>query len=150
MAQRTSRRRIVLWIVTALVLLFIFVQSVLPEAISADESGWVRTHILSPLFGWLGMRSPSQNLVRKLAHIFEFAVLSAFLLFCFRGNLLRSLIIGFSAAFLDESIQLLSGRGAQIRDVWIDLIGVAAGALLGFLLYKAIDRSRKNKQNQQQ
>ena len=47
---------------------------------------------------------------------------------------------GFVAAFLDESVQIFSKRGASVTDIWIDLIGVAVGTLLGIMLWKAIDR----------
>ena len=140
MAKRVPTRRIILWIVTALVLVFIFGQSILPEDLSAEESGWFRTHIMEPLFGFVGLPTPSHQLVRKMAHVFEFAVLSALLMFCFRGKLLRCAFTAFTAAFLDESLQLLTARGAQIQDVWVDLIGVALGTLIGFLLYKTAQR----------
>ena len=48
----------------------------------------------------------------------------------------KGFFTGFAAAFLDESIQLFSDRGAEIRDVWIDLIGVASGVLIGFLIWR--------------
>ncbi len=144
---RIPFRRVLLWSVTILVLLFIFGQSILPEDLSAEESGWFCVHILMPLFGWFGLKPPSHALVRKMAHVFEFAVLAALAVFCLRGRFQRSFFAGFIAAFLDESIQLLTHRGAQIQDVWIDLIGVALGTLLGLLLYKVADRSRQAKQD---
>ena len=33
-------------------------------------------------------------------------------------------------AFLDETIQIFSGRGPDIKDVWLDTFGAAAGILL--------------------
>lgn len=54
-------------------------------------------------------------------------------------------LCGFIAAFIDESIQLLSGRGAMIQDVWIDLTGVAAGFLLCRLILKIIGNCRRMK-----
>lgn len=146
--RRISKRRKVLLAGTTLVLVFIFVQSILPQSVSADESGWVTEKILGPIFRQFGSQPPSQHAVRKAAHVLEFAVLSALLLLCFRGNVLNCVGAGFSSAFLDESLQMLSGRGAEIGDVWIDLIGIAAGTLLGLLIRKAAlalrDRKAKN------
>lgn len=37
-------------------------------------------------------------------------------------------------AFLDETIQIFSGRGPMIQDVWLDLSGAVCGALLILLI----------------
>ena len=147
MHKPVSARRVILWIAAVLIVLLIFGQSVLPETVSREESSWVRDNILAAVFGWFGLQPPSHNTVRKLAHIFEFTVLSALLLLCFRGKLPRSFFAGFTAAFLDESIQLLTGRGALVQDIWIDLIGVACGVLIGFLLHQLINRTKPIRQN---
>lgn len=54
-------------------------------------------------------------------------------------------IWGHSVAFIDESIQLLSGRRAMIQDVWIDLTGVAAGFLLCRMILIIIGNCRRMK-----
>lgn len=145
---RLSGKRIVLLIVTALTVVFIFGQSFLPKRVSTGESGWVEDSILDPIFRFFGMEPPDDHIVRKIAHIAEFAVLSVLLVFCFRGQIARSAGVAFCTAFLDESIQLLTDRGALISDVWIDLIGIAIGTLIGFLLLKAIrGRHKKTKEN---
>ena len=96
--RRISKRRKVLLAGTTLVLVFIFVQSILPQSVSADESGWVTEKILGPIFRQFGSQPPSQHAVRKAAHVLEFAVLSALLLLCFRGNVLNCVGAGFSSA----------------------------------------------------
>lgn len=136
-SRRLSGRRIALLIVTILAMAFVFLQSVLPTAVSAGESGWLTERVLNPLLKLVGCRPLSHHAVRKLAHIFEFTALSLLLTLCFRGNPVKSFGAGFAAAFLDESIQLLSGRGALLTDVWIDLIGVTFGMLLGVLIWRA-------------
>lgn len=133
-----SVRRRLLLIATGLVLLFIFVQSLLPQSVSADESSWLTEKILDPIASFFGLGPVSHQIVRKLAHIFEFTVLSALLALSCRGRVIKSFGFGFLFAFLDESVQLLSGRGALVSDIWIDLCGVALGTLLGLLLRKAI------------
>lgn len=142
--SRLSGKRIALFSVTASVLVFIFVQSMLPQSVSANESNWLTEKILNPFLRLFGLGPLTDHTVRKIAHMTEFAVLSALLLQCFRGRFLKSFCSGFAAAFLDESIQLLSGRGASIADVWIDLLGVAIGVLLGILLCKAKRRRYGN------
>lgn len=132
---RIPAKHVVLLILTFAVIAFIFTQSVLPQNLSAEESGWFRTHIMEPVFGLFGLQAPSHHVTRKLAHIFEFFVLSALLVPCWKGNAYRAAFSGFAVAFLDESLQLLTARGAALTDVWIDLIGVTLGTLLGLLLW---------------
>ena len=131
---RLSGKRIALLIVTGLMLAFIFGQSLLPQSVSAEESGWLTENVLNPVLDLLGIGPLTHHMVRKIAHVTEFAILSMLLTLCFRGQIVKSAGVGFAAAFLDESIQLLSGRGASITDVWIDLIGVAIGSVLGLLI----------------
>ena len=139
--KRIPGRRIVLLIVTGLVLILIFSQSMLSRSTSAEESGWLTEKMLNPALDLLGFRPISHRAIRKIAHVAEFAVLACLLTLCFYGKIVRSASAGFTAAFLDESIQLVSGREALISDVWIDLIGVALGLILGFLIFRAILRS---------
>ncbi len=143
---RLSGKRIALLIVTGLMLAFIFGQSAFPKTVSAEESGLLAENVLNPLFELLGFRPLSQNAVRKIAHVAEFTILSVLLTLCFRGQIVKSAGAGFAAAFLDESIQLLSGRGALITDVWIDLIGVAIGSVLELLIVRLRLRSSKRRQ----
>ena len=138
MTRRVPPRRIVLWIVTVLMLAFIFGQSLLPQDVSAEESGWILNNILNPVLNALGLGSLSHQTTRKLAHVAEFTALSALLVFCFRGSFAKAFSGGFVAAFLDESLQLLTARGARLQDVWIDLIGVLSGVLIGLLVRRLL------------
>lgn len=131
---RLSGKRIALLIATGLTLVFIFGQSMLPQSVSAEESGWLTENVLNPVLDLLGIGPLTHHMVRKIAHVTEFAILSMLLTLFFRGQIVKSAGVGFAAAFLDESIQLLSGRGASVTDVWIDLIGVAIGSVLGLLI----------------
>ena len=36
-------------------------------------------------------------------------------------------LLGLLAAFLDETLQLFSGRGSMVADVWLDFAGVVCG-----------------------
>jgi VanZ family protein len=92
----------------------------------------------------------TEFLVRKLAHFTEFFVLGLELLtfFAYRKPLflqafLLALTHGFFTAFLDETIQIFSGRGPMIQDVWLDVCGFAVGAslMLGIMVWT---KHRKN------
>ena len=43
-------------------------------------------------------------------------------------------------AFLDETIQIFSGRGPDIKDVWLDTFGSAAGILITLLILSLRNR----------
>ena len=145
-AKRIPYQRIVLLIVTGLVIVFIFVQSLLPKSISAGESGWLADHMVNPFLRLFGVDLFGDQIARKIAHVTEFSVLAFLLIFCFRGQIAKSAGTGFLTAFLDESLQLLSDRGALISDVWIDLIGIAIGIMFGVLIRKAMLYHRKRKE----
>ena len=126
-----------------LVLAFIFLQSTVPEQRSDNESIWFNARIMTPLLKRMGYSAVSGNVVRKAAHISEFFVLSLFAALIWKGRIIPSFYTGFTAAFLDESVQVIAQRGALITDVWIDLIGVALGVLFGWMIFKAYDGMRR-------
>ena len=92
----------------------------------------------------------TDHLVRKTAHFVEFAVLGGLLcLVCkvcmvtggesgvgksggepTKSGVVRAVcacLLGLLAAFLDETLQLFSGRGSMVADVWLDFAGVVCG-----------------------
>ena len=90
----------------------------------------------------------AQYVVRKVAHMLEFALLGfvvVLLLFitgkiC-RQNLVNALFFGLASAVMDETIQLFSHRGSQVVDIWIDFVGLVAGIGLGvsiFLFFREV------------
>ena len=118
-----------------LVILFIWDNS-LQNDISSDGLSLTITQWLSPILYKLGIIGDMWSLnriVRKLAHVFEFAVLGGCLyvaLHQFNREYagLKVIAIGFVIAILDECLQLTSiGRHASIRDVAIDTAGVIIG-----------------------
>jgi len=130
-------RKKLLIVLLILILAFIWGQSVLSADISRSESGFVLT-ILRPLLAIIfGEATVTHHFVRKLAHFSEFFLLGATLFALLprrRWRLPLSAGLCLLAALLDETIQLFSGRGDQISDVWLDFSGAAAGILLCFLL----------------
>ena len=137
------------WIVVlAVVLFFIWGNSLLPADTSAAISGWLQK-TLNAIFH--GNDSGGDRLLRKAAHFTEFALLGA-VLFCFLKNRVQrigiawlvSLGCGVAAGGLDELLQHFSpGRGPRFGDVCID----AAGVLLGTLLVWMVSCFKKSKTN---
>ncbi len=131
--------RIIFLILSALMLLFIWGQSLLPQEESAGESGFVTEKIVNPVLRFFGLPEASEGFVRKLAHVTEYAVFAVFVSLSQFGRgkwskrILTTLSIAFAVAFLDESIQIFTGRGPMIQDVWIDLSGAALGSLAGII-----------------
>lgn len=122
-------------------LAFIWGNSLESAVESSLKSGRVR-ELIEPLLELLvGEGNVTDHMVRKLAHLTEFAVLGALLLLltaaAFRVRLQSVLNCQFFlllAALTDETIQLFTGRGSQVRDVWLDFAGGTAGLLAMLLL----------------
>lgn len=142
-----------LWVLAAAVwTVFIWSNSLRPAAQSAAQSGAVM-QLLAPLLSLTGLEEEIwHTLVRKGAHMTEFALLGV----CWTGLLayspdLQKRRLRYAAAvglcmltaLTDETIQtFVPGRGSLVTDVWIDtagaLIGTGVTGMAEFLL-----RSRK-------
>ena len=112
-----------------LTLSFIFIQSLLPPTVSKGES--------DALAGFLSLILPPDGFIlrnlRSIAHFIEFGVLGGeialyILLFSLYTYKLAALspVLGLIVAFIDETIQIFSGRAAEITDVWTDLFGFSS------------------------
>ena len=131
-----KKRENLLVFIIFLTLAFIWGHSLMSREVSSEESGFVM-QLLTPLLElFVGKGNVTEHLVRKLAHFSEFALLGAELCLYFTGKrkrksagLLLALAHGLFAAFFDETLQIFSGRGPMIQDVWIDFAGVITGAL---------------------
>ena len=120
------------WIFLALICVgFILIHSMIPESKSAHESLWFTEQVLNPFLNRFGIIA-DKDIVRKIAHAVEFCVLALILSLWWKKPV-RSFYAGFTLAFLDESLQVITGRGALITDIWIDLIGVRIGTLVGVI-----------------
>ena len=147
-AAQKNRRRSLRWspwllAATVVTLLLIWGQSVLPVSGSAKESGWLLQTVVNPVLRFLGFADMRQTLLRKLAHVSEFALFTFCLALLLRGRVVQTLGIGFITGALDESIQLFSDRSAEVRDIWIDFVGAVLGTLLGTLLWRLTHRQTK-------
>lgn len=135
------KRKIIL-ILVILLLIFIWAHSIIPERSSAHESLWFANTMLNPVHRYLGLNFVDKITVRKIAHVMEFLMLSVFTALYWKGRIVRSIYTGFTVAFLDESIQVITERGALITDIWIDLIGVGIGTAIGCAIWKLRKRDK--------
>ncbi len=146
--------QLILILMIAATLIFTFVQSTKsPEKSSADSDA---------VGGWVGEIIPPQTPVggfvqinlRKIAHFTEFAVLGFetalyMILFCRKPNpILLTYPLSVIVAFFDETIQIFSGRGPSVSDMWIDVSGFVCLSLLTYAVFfgsRALWRTIKNK-----
>ena len=150
MTATKKRLRLSKWLI-ALILCFIWGNSLLPGEISGKVSDWVK-ELLADLFpGEVPGVTTGGGLLRKIAHFTEFAALGASLTWRF-GMLEKrksnALVCGALAACMDETIQLfVPDRGPAIRDVVIDTCGVLAGMGLTLLVHKFTRQIKQSKEN---
>ena len=156
MKDFSVKRKTACGILIALIILtiaFIWGNSVLPMARSAEESAAVSSflqRIIDAIFGE-GTFAVSESFIRKAAHFSEFFALGVeiyLLIIAVKKASLPSyfcaLPVGLFVAVIDEGIQVLSQRGAAVKDIFIDYGGYLAAAVL-FILIFIIRRAVKNK-----
>ena len=152
-----KRLTIFLTILIILTLTFIFQNSMESVAQSEEKSTAVMEKVCFLLERVVGKGNVTDHLVRKLAHFFEFSVLGiemsalSFLHHSPRRSLYFSvtlpLFCGLIAALTDETIQIVSARGSQVQDVWLDFAGVCVGVGVVFAVW-LIWRNRQIRQRQ--
>ena len=109
--------------------------------VSRSDSHDLSVGVLGFLPGFIRDLFPNQeqlvHIVRKMAHFTEFACLgglSCGLLATARTVKLHPFFHvwagGFFVAAIDETIQIFTGRGSQLQDVWLDFAGFATGLVL--------------------
>ena len=127
--------RVILIICIAATLCFIWGHSVQSRAESAGESNSL-LKLLAALAGKVGIYIDTSDdyLLRKLAHLAEYAALGAEFLSLiinegkFSGKWMMNCAgLGLICAVIDETIQIFSDRGSALGDVWLDLAGTMAG-----------------------
>ena len=78
-----------------------------------------------------GVKEPTSFLIRKAAHITEFALFAALLWLRLAGAGKKQLPAAFfgsvAVAAIDETLQIFSHRGPSVEDVLIDACGAAMG-----------------------
>ena len=150
--NRRSIGTLLLLLAVLAVLAFIWGNSLDSAAESSLKSGRMR-ELIQPLLELLvGQGNVTDHLVRKLAHFTEFAVLGALLLLltaaAFRVRLqsvVNCLFFLMAAAQTDETIQIFTGRGPQIQDVWLDFAGGFTGLLVMLALWALLRRAFRSR-----
>lgn len=149
--------RIALILCIAATLVFIYAQSFkTPEQSTAesDKVGDIIAEIIPP------ETKPGafiQTNIRKLAHFSEFFMLgieiALYVLIFERTRIKVALLypLGIILAVFDETVQIFTKRGPEIKDVWIDFLGYATGSLIltavFFLAIVIIKKIKIRKQN---
>ena len=140
---------------TFLWMLFIFIMSAQKASDSSQTSGFF-VDLVNAVFGVEPMTEQYfilVNIVRKCAHMFEFAVLSCllFITLChynlktFR-RVLMSFVFTVLYAALDEIHQFfVEGRACRFTDVCIDAVGSAIGICFLLLIYNCVCKIKEKK-----
>ena len=124
---------VILSVLVALTLAVIWGNSLLSKESSAAESAEVHGALSGLLDYIFGEGVITVDVLRKLAHFFEFFILGAevcFLVFVITGLKIKPFLIilpaGLVVAATDELLQFISKRGPSVTDVVIDFSGYAS------------------------
>lgn len=149
----------VLLITIFLTLLFIFGNSIVPRDESENLSDKVNETVGEVITVVTGKEDSSledffTNYHRKIAHFLEFALLGfqVVLLLHFASrrhfsSLLSGALLSFAVASCDEGIQILTGRGDQVSDIFIDACGYLFTYLIGALVLYLVCWRRQTKKD---
>ena len=156
MAKRYIIFRVLFTFATIATVIYIFSNSMQIAAVSSGRSG----EVMQLLNGWLAKLGLSvrfsESVVRKLAHIAEYAMLGFWLTLTLRVYTQRvlshfawPLFFGLAVPVADEFLQtMVPGRSGQVSDIIIDFSGVCMGALVALfllLLVRMFNVLRKSK-----
>ena len=124
------------WVVLVIItIVFIWSNSLADASHSSAVSGGLTDKLLAFLDpqGKLD-RDFFEFCLRKFAHFSEFALLGAEFVFLKKNfnkvGIFAILFSCMSVALVDETLQLLSDRSSEVRDVWIDFSGAVFGVFV--------------------
>ncbi len=149
--NKNKQKRIIaiLAVLLALLVIFIFSNSLKNGHHSNEDSGKL-VRLLEPIIEKIfGENKVDVNyVVRKGAHLVEFAVLGVFTFLLLRAVtdysgeklLFGGLFCTLAVAVLDEYIQSFTGRTSLVEDVLIDFTGAVMGMTAAFLFYILMKR----------
>ena len=135
------RNKHILVVFFVLILVFIWGNSLLSAELSSQVSQAVGEFLAKILGEGDGISTVGGASVRKVAHFVEFAALGVvsslalgFMIVNVWSKVSVSALLGLFVALIDETIQIFSGRGSSVRDVWIDVCGYLCGCLVVFVV----------------
>lgn len=142
-----------MYISIGLVLGFILINSMLNNSISIWLSELPKKiyHFFIPYGKVKLLDNFLINRMRKFMHFFEYLIFGILVFkYCFLKTknvyrLINSVFIILTIAFIDETIQIFSGRESLVSDMWIDLFGGIVGVIIYFM-YKFVEYNRKQKE----
>ena len=143
----TKRKILLCRVLLVLNLALIWGNSLLNGAESGQMSGGIMAFVMELLRIPESASELVHLIIRKLAHLTEFACLAAQISWHLRlvkekrvHQILLAVLLTMAAALVDETIQLFTpDRGPSLTDVWIDTLGAALGMTavqLGYHLKK--------------
>ncbi|MBE5736785.1 MAG: VanZ family protein [Clostridiales bacterium] len=152
-----SKKRVVAIIINSILivlnLIFIWGNSCMSTESSSQSSNGVYETIKPVLDATLGEGVVTHSVFRKTAHFIEFCCfgfLVSLLFALIYGIKVKKLVeiffIGLLVAVIDESLQILSKRGADVADVLLDYCGYIFGVgilFLSVLIYKKLFKQFK-------
>jgi len=153
MKQKNKKAITILSIIILATLAFIWIHSCMDREDSSMESGFVYD-LLCPFFElFMGKGNVTEHFMRKLAHFTEFFGLGLELMLFMRLEFLKvkpvlpvnAWVFGTFCALIDETIQLFSGRGPAVQDVWLDSAGCLTGVLIMLAGIMLADKKNKKK-----
>lgn len=139
-------------VLIAATLAFIWGNSAVSKAESAEESGKIYGVFANFFNAIFGAGVITHNIFRKIAHFSEYALFGVEVYALISLTLgikplvvLSSLQFGLYVAVIDESIQILSERGSLVSDVLLDFCGYAFGAVIFLAVFLIIKTIKCNK-----
>ncbi len=142
---------IIFSIITILILIFIFGNSLFSKDQSSTESGFIY-NLCKPLLDFIfGKDVITHNIFRKMAHFSEYMLISLDIMILyiiknndsFYKNIYYPISIGLFIGVIDESLQIISDRGPAILDVLIDYSGYLTGIIIVILIKMIIKLVKK-------
>ena len=135
----------------ALNLMLIWGNSLLSGAESGQMSSGIMAFVMELLRIPASFSDSLHLVIRKLAHLTEFACLAALISWCLgRVNVKKvhqiwmAVLLAMAVGLVDETIQLYTpDRGPSLTDVWIDTLGAVLGMTAVQLGYHLKEKKRK-------
>lgn len=160
------KKLIIICIIIAATLTVIWGHSFMSQEESAEESGFVFEFLKPFLEFFVGEGNATELFVRKAAHFTEFFVLGFEWLIFMRTvvkdricsdekkdkktaagvaavRIVNAWFLGTMCAAVDETIQIFSGRGSSLLDVWLDSAGCLTALLLSIPIFYCHFRHRE-------
>ena len=133
--MRTNRRVLLCRVLLVLNLALIWGNSLLSGAESGQMSGGIMEFVMELLQIPADFSDVVHLIIRKLAHLTEFACLAALISWDLGmvkekrvHQILLAVLLAMAVALMDETIQLFApDRGPSLVDVWIDTLGAVLG-----------------------